>query len=96
LRWDGQANETVDRECPCLVDVHRERVVIKAAFSPKTTGKCDRPGAGVTFERGVKLESSPSAGTTSSIDDPMQASTWCSLVGVPPAREFFWRQIQAG
>lgn len=52
--------------------------------------------AEVTFERGVKLESSPSAGTTSSIDDPMQASTWCSLVGVPPAREFFWRQIQAG
>ena len=52
-------------------------------------------GAEVTFERGVSLES-PSAGTTSSIDDPMQASTGCSLVGVPPAREFFRRQIQAG
>ena len=29
------------------------------------------------------------------VDDPMQTSTWCSLVGVPPA-EKFRRQIEAG
>ena len=34
--------------------------------------------------------SSPTTSTT-----PMQTSTWCSLVGVPPA-EKFRRQIEAG
>jgi hypothetical protein len=29
------------------------------------------------------------------VDDPMQTSAWCSLVGVPPA-EKFRRQIEAG
>jgi len=29
------------------------------------------------------------------VDDPMQTSTWCSLVDVPPAGKFR-RQIEAG
>jgi hypothetical protein len=29
------------------------------------------------------------------VDDPMQTSTWCSLVGVPPA-EKFRRHIEVG
>jgi hypothetical protein len=38
------------------------------------------------------MDDSVSSASTSTSTTPMQTSTWCSLVGVPPAE----RQIKAG